>query len=369
MTPTEQRMAANAEREQTERGIWLNPAAGLQRAILAAGFWQVHRELYDNDVPYVRAEHPATGEARLYIWENGARYIVVRPAKDTPKPPPPKPIPTGNARIGLHASADPDITDAEVDEFAALRPGVIKLLSHNTKESFRKMAARFPDAQYIVRPFLNFGGRDISPERFYSDTWHDVNNKLGVLKAHGVSDANILLEIHNEPNLTVEGYGTSWLSPSEFATWFLMVVSLYRTKFPHLCLFPGLSPGDVQLGRPVDHWTFIEACRYTLGATGVGGLGVHAYWNGGGIDEGLAVANEYARRFPNRRLWVTEASNNQAWDADAKARQYADFAGNLPKPFQGVTYFVASASNPAFSHETWVDKGMAQRVTHYINGG
>jgi hypothetical protein len=371
MTPQEQRWASNAEREQIERGIWLNPEAGLQRAIRRAGFWQVHRELNDGPVAYVRAEHPTTGEARLYIWDGAPRYIVVRPAKSAPKPPPtdPKPLPTGSAKLGLHASADPEITDAEIAEFRRLKPGIIKLLSHNTSESFRRMGAAFPSAEYIVRAFLNFGGRDISPERFYRDTWEDMRNKLAILKAHGVPDSNILIELHNEPNLTSEGYGTSWLSAAEFGAWFLRVVSLYATKFAYRYLFPGLSPGHAQPGRPVDCWSFLEACRYTLRATGVAGVGIHAYWNGDSIAEGLGVANEYARRLPTHRLYVTEASNNKSWDAYEKARQYVEFAGSLPKQYQGVTYFVASASNPAFAHETWLDKGMAARVDHHRNRG
>lgn len=61
--------------EQTERGIWLNPLAGLQRKIIEDGLLPVHRELYPTwngeTIPIMAGEHPENiGERWLYIWQD-----------------------------------------------------------------------------------------------------------------------------------------------------------------------------------------------------------------------------------------------------------------------------------------------------------
>ncbi|MFQ5421633.1 MAG: hypothetical protein ACE5EY_14870 [Anaerolineae bacterium] len=76
--------------EQTERGIWLNPEAGLQAAIRADGFWPVHREIPAEGEPIMAAEHPVTGARRLYVWDGRARWMG-NPYEDAPPPPPPPP--------------------------------------------------------------------------------------------------------------------------------------------------------------------------------------------------------------------------------------------------------------------------------------
>src|SRR5690606_23955785 len=72
-----------------------------------------------------------------------------------PPAPDPEPTPLGQARIGLHASADPGITQAEVDEFALMRPGMIKLLSFHDPAGVQKLAAAHPNAGWILRAFLD----------------------------------------------------------------------------------------------------------------------------------------------------------------------------------------------------------------------
>src|SRR2546425_196849 len=52
------------------------------------------------------------------------------------------------------------------------------------------------------------------------------------------------VEIHNEPNVTLEGLGTNWKDGYEFGDWFLTVLGLFRRRFPNALFgFPGLSPG------------------------------------------------------------------------------------------------------------------------------
>jgi hypothetical protein len=100
-----------------------------------------------------------------------------------PQPPPPiNPDPpiNGQARIGLHASADPgDLREAEFQEYAAMRPGIIKVLSSHSGGSIARLAAQHPNATWVIRAFLTFqGGRVISPQQFLDDTIGDVERSL-----------------------------------------------------------------------------------------------------------------------------------------------------------------------------------------------
>lgn len=76
----------------TKQAIQLNPAAGLQKSIAADGFWPTSGEFDSAAGVAQRAEHPATGEVRVYEWNRrtGALRFVTRPrggggdAEDTP---------------------------------------------------------------------------------------------------------------------------------------------------------------------------------------------------------------------------------------------------------------------------------------------
>ena len=69
-------------------------------------------------------------------------------------------------------------------------------------------------------------------------------------------------EIHNEPNLTIEGYNVSWRSPQQFAAWFLQIVQGLRGQFGHTIRlgFPGLSPGEASGPRIVSDRDFLAGC-------------------------------------------------------------------------------------------------------------
>jgi hypothetical protein len=79
----------------------------------------------------------------------------------------------------------------------------------------------------------------------------------------------------------------------------------------------------------------------------------------------LGVVDDYISRFRFKPLWVTEASNNKAGTSvPDKASQYLQCWQELQKraTVQGVTFFVASASNPVFQEEVWVGRGLGAFV-------
>jgi hypothetical protein len=272
----------------------------------------------------------------------------------------PDPAPLGGARLGLHAAADPDISDREHLEFAAARPGMIKVLSFHSPEAIRRLAQAHTEASWVVRAFLDFGGRNITPDQFLNDTLSDVKRSLDELQGK-----DVVVELHNEPNLVPEGLGASWADGGAFAAWFSELLAKYRQALPGVrFLYPGLSPGNAVNNLKHDHIQFVEASRRAVEAAD--GLGVHIYWsNVYPMTTALSVLDDYISRFRFKPIWVTEASNNKAGTTAAqKGTQYLRFWQELQKraTVQGVTFFVASASNPAFAEEVWVGRGIGEAV-------
>jgi hypothetical protein len=272
----------------------------------------------------------------------------------------PDPGPLGQARIGLHASADPHINEAEIQEFADVRPGMIKVLSIHNVRDIARLAAQHPQAAWIVRAFLSFGDRRIRPEHFLGATLSDVKRALQQL-----SGKNVVVELHNEPNVAAEGLGRSWMDGAVFNRWWLELLSLYRQALPGArFIFPGLSPGSTVTDSKRDHIQFIEACREAVEAAD--GLGIHLYWsNVYPLERALDTLDDYISRFRFKPIWITEASNNKPGTPVArKAQQYLQLWHALQQRpvVQGITYFVASANDPNLANEVWVGRGIGKLV-------
>ncbi|MCB8960552.1 MAG: M23 family metallopeptidase [Ardenticatenales bacterium] len=293
----------------------------------------------------------------------GASSSATTPPPVTTPAPPPASLPIlGKARIGLHASADPDISETEHREFGTLRPAIIKVLSHHSAADIGRLAQAHPGASFIVRAFLSFGQqgeRNISAGQFVNDTIGDVTRALGQLGGR-----DVVIELHNEPNLVVEGWGNSWATAAAFNSWWLSVLREYRRRLPNQrYIFPGLSPGGGIDRIRHEHTSFIEACRPAINESD--GLGVHIYWaNNFPMSQALGQLDDYLRRYPNEPIWVTEASNNKGGVSPAdKGREYLRFWQELQRrpTVQGVTYFVAS-SRFAFADEVWVHDGQSHGI-------
>jgi hypothetical protein len=264
----------------------------------------------------------------------------------------------GRARLGLHASADPEIGETEHQEFADLRPGLIKVLSFHSSEDVHRLAMAHPEAHFVVRAFLSFGGRNISPGKFFDDTLSDVRRILEQLPGR-----QIVVELHNEPNVVEEGLGSSWTDGATFSLWWRELLKRYRQALPGArFLFPGLSVGTTVTGVKLDHVQFLEASRAAVEAAD--GIGVHVYWSDVvTMNQALGQIDDYISRFRSRSIWVTEASRKgRGLPSERMAQEYLRFWRELQtRPVvQGVTYFVASASNPNFANEVWVGKGIGQ---------
>ena len=363
---------AHSIAEQLRTGISYNPAAGIQARMLADGFWPANvRELYDGNIAYMGAEHPRTGESRLYQW-TAARGVwwIPRPTGNTPPPPPPKD--TFKAKLGLHASANGGaFAQTDYGEFLDLDPSIIKVMTNHDTSSIVKLRQQHPNVDWIVRVFYSTGGRAISPAKLFDETVADTKRVLSA-----INSSRVVIELHNEPNLVSEGMFMSqwtvptgqmdagWCGGSQFNAWYLTLLAKYRAAIPGArFIFPGLSPGGTIDGVRINHQSFAEDCKQAIFASD--GLGVHTYWEGDYMAKATSVVDWYAANFPNSPLWVTEASNNQPYDASKKAAQYATFWQMMQsrRQVKGVTYFVVSGNYPT---ETWAGKGMAKMVRQAI---
>lgn len=280
-------------------------------------------------------------------------------------PDPPTPPQTSNPLLGLHGTADPGAyPNGERELFTTSRSQIIKVLSAANPSLVRDMALDNHTAPFIIRAFLHVGGRVITPQQFVSDTINDIDRTINYIQPQ----RPIWIEIHNEPNLYAEGLGTSWATPQHFNAWFLECLSLYKMQLPQTIkyLFPGLSPNPTIPNVSWDSMDFIRKCATAVNAAD--SLGVHAYWSsepGTQYPMGTAVAvvQYYQNLFPNKKLFVTEASNNRPASSTDKGLQYIEFIRQLravPNVI-GVTYFVSSASY-GFNDEIWLGRGIADIV-------
>ena len=82
----------------------------------------------------------------------------------------------------------------------------------------------------------------------------------------------------------------------------------------------------------------------------------------------FAILNTYISRFPGKFIWVTEASRNdrpEQLPPEAYGMEYVSFWETLKRlpDIMGITYFIASASNPYFAPETWVtESGLSKGI-------
>ncbi len=306
-----------------------------------------------------RQLQPAFGTAPTTTTTTPATTpTTTTPATRVPVSPDPPAL--GNARIGLHAAADPFIPETEFQEFEALRPGIIKVLSYHSEADIRRLAQSNPSASFIVRAMLKFEGRALTPDQFVSFTLSDVRRALGAIGAR-----DIVVELHNEPNLVDEGLGAAWPDGAGFSAWWMALLAKYRAALPGVrFIYPGLAPIGTVVNVAQDFVQFLEASRAAVDAAD--GLGVHLYWSSVYPQaRAIAILDDYIGRFRFKPIWVTEASNNKAGTTVAdKGRQYLELWQALQRrpTVQGVTFFVASATAPAFAEEIWLGRGLGAIV-------
>jgi len=273
----------------------------------------------------------------------------------------------GVALVGLHGRADGELAPADYTIVARAQIEAVKITSHATMDTVKRLRAINPDLFILVRPFTAFTDKDqprrITPEQFVQFTENDV------ARLYDADPTLRYIEIHNEPNVRPEGLGGSWGDGQEFGDWFLRVMELYRQRFPDGKFgFPGLSPGPTlaAAGR-ADSEQFLDAAAFA--AQQADWVGLHAYWvNDREMTDGRLGFNfvNYRERFPEKLLFVTEFGNpNQP--KGVVASQYARYYGMLRhvNGLGAAFAYIVSTPDPiesprwAWRDETGADAGIA----------
>lgn len=275
----------------------------------------------------------------------------------------------GLCLIGLHGRADGELLEPDYPVVKAARLEAVKLMSTATMQTVEKLRALNPQMFVLVRAFLTFGTeenlRRVSPAEFVEWTTPDL------ARLYEADPSLRYIEIHNEPNIRVEGWGASWQDGREFGEWFLEVMNGLRVRFPEARFgFPGLSPGPgwATVGR-ADSERFLEQAAFA--AQQADWVGLHAYWvNEREMADGRHGLNvlRYRELFPEKLLFITEFGNpiqSKATVADQYARYYALLRNQ--RGIGAAFAYILSTPNPAeagwvWRNETGLDAGIAAAV-------
>lgn len=271
-------------------------------------------------------------------------------------------LPEGHALKGLHGPADPGIwawnQHSVIDVVGQCHFDAVKVLCPGTSgdqvQTMRAMGAEL----IVARLFAKMGERrgDTLEQRAI---WfvNEVRQPAIALYNAGVR----YMEVHNEPNLIIEGLGVNWNNGVEFATWFSYVVGLLKVDMPLLKAgYPGLSPGGTIPGVRQDSTLFFNSSQQA--ASEANWLGFHAYYAGDGSTWStmLQQINTFAEANKSKVVLVSEwSNNNEAVNKQTKGSEYRmiyEAAKDRCKPNVGALCVFVLWSSGAFQHECLVEK-------------
>ena len=170
----------------------------------------------------------------------------------------------------------------------------LNLIRHNGVDSVLIAAYERGQAESASPRYRSAGVRDFiiraaTAKRNITANPDDfVDATLPTLREYqeALGDTKLILAVHNEPNVSVEGFGTAWKNGTDFTRWYLAVIRRYRDELPGVRIgFPALSPGgdlDLPEVKRMDEWRFVAQCGEAIAASDW--VGVHAYFVGDGTD-------------------------------------------------------------------------------------
>ncbi len=283
---------------------------------------------------------PTVGpDARGIVWQqvrtaqNQLGWVAVKIGSDatvTASAPTPvqvaNAVPWGKCLAGLGMGNPQPLTAGQLRLIADAKLEAFKTLTLPDPDENRQLIGQLkrirPDMFIVTRLFFSVdaGSRTrFSPQNFVDFV---MNGLTGCYQA-GVR----YFEVHNEPNLDIEGMNWNWASGAEFGSWLTQVINLLKPRFPEAKWgYPGLSP------QPnVD--AFLDGSA--AAANACDWIGAHCYWQQpahqppfpiNGDNAGFYWHAKFKPRFPDKMLLITEFSNNSAdVSPHDKGAQYADY--------------------------------------------
>jgi len=193
----------------------------------------------------------------------------------TPAPAPSQwALPFAATQRGVHASAGgwPPTNDE------------LALVKHNKVEVVLIVAYEANQARMAIQRFRSVGVKHFVIRAATHAAIGDANDfaqrTVPILREYaaalGGSD-DMMIAVHNEPNIKDEGFGSAWHSGGEFGGWFTQVEAIYRAELPGCKIgFPALSPGAAVVNVRADEETFAKQARAAM--LSADWIGVHYYW-------------------------------------------------------------------------------------------
>ncbi len=266
------------------------------------------------------------------------------------RPPAPLPAewPYRHCLVGLHGRVDGPMERTDWDVVRDARIEALKLSRLASPEDVDRAREVNPNIFVLVGLSADFRNRRVDAATFAQV----VEDDLSRFYDKGVR----YFELHNEPNLTLEGYGSSWRSGREFGEWFLQAVGYLKPTFPEARFgWPGLSPGPTA-GMRFDHTIFLESAGALVNQADW--IGCHCYWHSEGdmlSPEGGLGFEFYRARWPDKLIFITEFSNpSPQIDWQTRASQYLRYYRYLyDQAGLGAALSFAISASSSFQNETW----------------
>jgi murein DD-endopeptidase MepM/ murein hydrolase activator NlpD len=264
----------------------------------------------------------------------------------------------GRALVGLHGRVDGPMQEADWEIVEQARIEALKLTSSALAEDVTRAREINPGMFVLVRLSADFRGRKVSAVEFAR--W--VEPDLMRFKELGVR----YFEVHNEPNLTPEGMGTSWRSGYEFGEWFVQVCDLLKAKNPEVKLgWPGLAPGPSTSGMRADDSEFMHSAGSSVG--NADWIGCHCHWedrHGIASENGGGKYMYYRDRWPDKLVMITEfSSTSPLLDSQSRTQQYLDYYYSLrTRPGIGAAFAFAVSASAYYPYEVWRGEDGKMRI-------
>jgi murein DD-endopeptidase MepM/ murein hydrolase activator NlpD len=272
--------------------------------------------------------------------------------------------PYGKCLVGVNGRADGPLAEADYPVLQTARVEAIKLLSSGRPENLDRLRQIKNDMFVMVRLFADFRNRTVRSDEFAS--W--VEYDMGQFYNRGVR----YFEVHNEPNLQLEGWKFSWQDGRDFGNWFKDVVNRLKAKYPEAKFgYPGLSPGASISGQRVDSWAFLGQSDEAIRSS-ADWLACHCYWVSDSdqlAPTGGLVYEEYRRRYPNKLLFITEFSNpTDNTNTRIKGQQYVNYYKRLRDlPGLGAAFAFVLSASAYFPNEAWrLEDGMMTDIPKIV---
>ncbi len=260
--------------------------------------------------------------------------------------------PYGHCLVGLHGRADGPMHNADWNGASTAGIEALKLISSASTRDVDTARSINPEIFIMVRLYTDFRNRMMRASEFAGSVEYDLRR----FYQKGVR----YFEVHNEPNLTPEGYGLSWSNGREFGEWFMEVVGILRAKFPEAKFgWPGVSPGVNMTGMRFDSQAFLANAGNIIGQADW--IGCHCYWTNESEmmspDGGLGY-QFFREQWPDKLVLITEFSNPAPHVATStKGQQYVKYYRHLrDQAGVGAAFAFVSSAPTSFQNEVWRDE-------------